>query len=121
MDALLAVLFLLLLVHAWRARTWPDRLARTGHRRWFVGRTLVADLLLPLAVLIGLPLAIGATGSTRPGDLAGGWAFVLWTLPDIGVALLVLAIVPLALGAWKLLVTWRRAVPAPAVGSASAA
>jgi hypothetical protein len=120
-DLLLAVFGLLLLIHAWRARTWPDRLARARHRRWFEVRTLVADLMLPVVVLLGVPLAIGATGSTRFGDLAGGWAFVLWTLPDIGAALLVLAIVPVVLGAWKLLATRRRGSPVPVVGSASAA
>ena len=90
-DALLALLVLLLAVHAWRARSWPERFRSGRHRRSLVARTSVADLVLPLLVLVGLPLAIGATGSTRAGDLPGGWAFLLWTLPDIGVAVLALA------------------------------
>ena len=88
--------------------------------RWLVARTIAADLVLPLAVLVGVPLAIGATGSTRPGDVAGGWRFVLWTLPDLGVALLVLAGVPLALGAWKLVAVRRTGRTATAAGGAAA-
>jgi hypothetical protein len=72
-----------------------------------VTRTIVADALLPAFVLISVPLAIGATGSASSGDILGGWRFVLWTLPDLGVALLVLSAVPLGLGAWKL-ATWAR-------------
>lgn len=119
-DAVLAALAGLLLLHAWRARTWPARLARTRHRRWLIARTVAADLIVPLAVLVGVPLAIGATGSTRAGDLVGGWRFLLWTLPDLGLALLVLALVPLGIGAWKLMAARRSAlVPAPAGGGAA--
>jgi ABC-type proline/glycine betaine transport system permease subunit len=65
----------------------------------FLGRTFVADLLLPFAVLVGVPLAIGMTGSSAAGDVVAGWRFILWTLPDLGVALLALAGVPVFLGA----------------------
>jgi CubicO group peptidase (beta-lactamase class C family) len=107
-DAILLVLVGLLVVHAVRARTWAARLAASRHRGLFLGRTVLADLILPLAVLIGLPLAIGSTGSSPPGDVIAGWRFVLWTLPDLAIALLVLATVPLILGGLKLGGVWTR-------------
>ena len=105
-DAILLLLFALLVVHALRARTWATRLSSSRHSGLLVGRTIVADLILPLALLIGLPLAIGSTGSSPPGDVIGGWRFVVWTLPDLGTALLILAIIPLILGALKLSWVW---------------
>lgn len=50
----------------------------------------------------GLPLAIGATGSTHPGDVVGGWRFLLWTLPDLAASLALLAVVAMMLGIAKL-------------------
>ena len=79
-DLLLAVLVGLLLVHAWRSRTWPDRWRRACSRRLLGARTVGADLVLPVTVLIGIPLAIGATGSSSAGDVFRGWAFLVWTL-----------------------------------------
>ena len=107
LDLLLAVLVGLLVVHAWRSRTWPDRWRGDGSRRLLGARTVVADIVLPVAVLIGIPLAIGATGSSSAGDVFRGWAFLLWTLPDMAVALLVLAAVPLALGLRKVIAVAR--------------
>ena len=63
--------------------------------------------MLPVTVLIGIPLAIGATGSSSAGDVFRGWAFLVWTLPDVAVALLVLAVVPLALGLRKVIAVAR--------------
>jgi hypothetical protein len=79
---------------------------------------VVADLILPLAALIGLPLAIGAIGSTPAWDVPAGWRFLLWTLPDLGYAVLLLAVIPLAIGAVKLAMVVRdraggRAAAAP--------
>ncbi len=114
-DGLLVLLAALLVVHLARARTWSIRLGRTRHRRLFLARAIIADGLLPLAVLVGLPLAIGAIGSTSPGDVIAGWRFVLWTLPDIAVAVLTLSIVPLVVGVLKVAnqgPLHRRAVPA---------
>jgi CubicO group peptidase (beta-lactamase class C family) len=101
LDVLLATLVALLVVHVWRSRTWPDRWRRAGSSRLLGARTVGADLVLPVTVLIGIPLAIGATGSSSAGDVFRGWAFLVWTLPDVAVALLVLAVVPLALGLRK--------------------
>ncbi len=103
-DIALAVLGGLLVVHVWRARTWPGRWAAAtgGRRRTLAVRTIVADLVLPLAVLVGLPLLVGSSGSTHAGDVLESWRFVLWTLPDLGGAVLVLAGVPLLIGAAKL-------------------
>jgi CubicO group peptidase (beta-lactamase class C family) len=102
LDAIIIVLFGLLVIHVLRARTWPVRRLTSRHPRVFLARLLGADLLLPLVVLVGLPLAIGAMGSSPPGDVIGGWAFLLWTLPDLAVALLILSAVPLMVGAAKL-------------------
>ncbi len=103
-DAVLVLLAGALGLHVWRGRTWRRRWAsRHGAGgRWLAIRTVLADLALPLVVLVGLPLLVGLTGSSRPGDLLGGWRFVAWTLPDLAAALLVLALAPLALGGWKL-------------------
>ncbi len=102
LDAILVALAALLAVHAIRARTWRRRIGASRHRRLLVGRTIVADLVLPAAVLLGVPLWIGSTGSSAAGDIAGGWRFVLWTLPDLGGALLALALGGLAVGGAKL-------------------
>ena len=102
-DGLLLVLLALLAVHAARARSWRDRLRTGAHSRLLLARTVVADALLPLGVLLGLPLAIGATGSTHPGDGVGGWRFLLWTLPDLAASLALLAVVGMMLGIAKLL------------------
>jgi hypothetical protein len=101
-DALLLVLIGSFLVHAARARTWRRRLEGTAHPVPFLGRTVVADALAPLAVLVGLPILIGTTGSSPPGDVVGGWRFLAWTLPDIAAVLLVLAVGSAALGVLKL-------------------
>jgi CubicO group peptidase (beta-lactamase class C family) len=100
-DAVLVLLAILLIVHVARARTWSVRLDQSGQRGWFVARAIFADAALPLGVLIGVPLVIGATGSSPPGDVIAAWRFVFWTLPDIGVALLCLSIVPIAVGMLK--------------------
>jgi CubicO group peptidase (beta-lactamase class C family) len=105
-DAIILVLAGLLVVHGARARSWSKRLARARNRKLFLARTFVADLLLPLAVLVGVPLAIGMTGSSAAGDIVAGWRFMLWTLPDLGVALLALSIAPVTLGAVKVAL-WR--------------
>ncbi len=109
LDAALIALAVLLLVHALRARTWNRRWRDVTGRRMLAARTVLADLVLPLVVLVAAPLWIGSTGSTAAGDPLAGWAFALWTLPDLAVALIVLALVGLGLGAAKLV----------AVGSAS--
>lgn len=100
-DLLLVGLALLLLVHGARARSWRRRLGAARHPRLLLGRAVLADVILPAGVLIGIPLWIGATGSTRPGDVLGGWAFVFWTLPDVAWALFVLAFGALAIGLLK--------------------
>lgn len=101
-DLALLVLVALLALHVARARNWLARVHGSAHPRFLAGRTLIADLLLPLVVLAGLPLLIGATGSSRSGDVIGGWTFLLWTLPDIGATLLALAAGALLVGALKL-------------------
>lgn len=106
-DAILVGLLALLAAHVVRARSWARRLASTRHRAFFLARTFVLDFGLPLAVLIGVPLAIGATGSSRAGDVIAGWRFLTWTLPDLAISLLVLSIVPLMLGLAKLLAVAR--------------
>jgi hypothetical protein len=98
-------------VHAWRTRSWRRRFANTRHRGFMLGRSIVADAALPIAVLGGLPLLIGMTGSSPSGDVLGGWAFALWTLPDIAVTVLALALGGLLLGAIKL--TASRTQPCP--------
>ncbi len=101
-DLALLVLVALLAAHAVRLRTWRRRLAGARHPGLLVGRTILADLVLPVLVLIGVPLWIGSTGSSQPGNVLAGWRFMLWTLPDLAVALLVLAFGGLAIGAAKL-------------------
>ncbi len=102
-DGLLLVLLGLLAVHGARARTWRDRLRTAAHPRLLLARTIVADAVLPLVVLLGLPLAVGATGSTHAGDVVGGWRFLFWTLPDLAGSLALLAVVAVMLGIAKLL------------------
>jgi CubicO group peptidase (beta-lactamase class C family) len=108
-DGMLVLLGGTLAVHAWRGRTWRRRWAarRAARGRWLAVRTVVADGLLPFLVLFGLPLLVGMTGSTRPGDVLGGWRFVAWTLPDLAAAVLMLAAAPLVLGGWKLVAVVR--------------
>ena len=101
-DAVLLILVVAFAVHASRARTWRRRLATTDHRGWLVGRTVVADLVLPVAVLLAVPLWIGSTGSSPGGDVPAGWSFLLWTLPDVAATVLLLALGALALGTFKL-------------------
>ena len=104
LDAVLLILAGLLAAHVARARSWRHRLATSAHRRFFAGRTIVADLILPVGVLVGIPMAIGATGSSAAGDVIAGWQFVFWTLPDLALSLVVLSLVPLAVGVAKLTV-----------------
>jgi CubicO group peptidase (beta-lactamase class C family) len=101
-DGVLLALTLTLLVHMWRARSWASRLAAAPMRRWFIGRSVVADALLPLAVLLGLPMAIGALGSTPPGDVIAGWRFLAWTLPDLAAGVGLLCAGALLVGVLKL-------------------
>ncbi len=100
-DLVLLALIALLMVHAVRMRTWQRRLDGARRPGFIVGRTILADLVLPLVVLLGVPLWIGSTGSTQPGNVLAGWRFLLWTLPDLAVALLALAFVGLAIGIAK--------------------
>ena len=102
-DAALLLLVALFVVHLARVRTWPARLGQASHRRRFLTRSVVADGVLPLAVLIGVPLLIGSTGSSQAGDVASGWAFAIWTLPDLAWTGLLLAFGGLAVGCYKLL------------------
>jgi hypothetical protein len=102
-DVALLALLALLAVHVVRARTWRARLRRSGRPWLVIGRTILADAVLPAIVLLGVPLAVGATGSSAPGDVLAGWRFILWTLPDVGAAVVVLSVVPLTLGASKLI------------------
>jgi hypothetical protein len=118
-DLVLLVLIGLFLLHVARARTWQQRLDRTDRRRLFLARTFAADALAPLAVLAGLPLLIGATGSSPPGDVPGGWRFLAWTLPDIAAVLFVLAVGTAALGVFKLLAIRGRATVRGGLGPRS--
>ncbi len=102
-DAALLALLAALVIHAVRARTWRRRLAHGRRKGWLVARTVAADLVLPVAVLLGLPLWVGSTGSSPEADILAGWRFALWTLPDLAVAVLILGSCALALGAAKLL------------------
>jgi CubicO group peptidase (beta-lactamase class C family) len=83
------------------------RRQRSGRRvarpRVHVASIALASGLLPVAILVGLPLAIGLAGSAPPFDPIAGWRFVLWTLPDIGLSLLLIALALLAIGSMKLL------------------
>ncbi len=110
-DVVLLALAGLLVAHAWRARTWTRRwlTADRRGRRAMTVRTVLADLALPLAVLLGFPLLVGLAGSARAFDIVGGWRFTMWTLPDVGVTLLLLACVPLVLGTAKLVAVRRMA------------
>ena len=100
-DAILALLAAALVIHAIRSRSWWRRYASGSHRRRLVARTLLADLALPVVVLLGFPLWMGSTGSSPAGDVLAGWRFALWTSPDVAVACLVLAAGALALGGGK--------------------
>ena len=104
LDAVLLILAGLLAAHVARSLSWRHRLATSAHHRFFAGRTIVADFILPVGVLVGIPVAIGATGSSAAGDVIAGWRFAFWTLPDLAVSLVVLSLVPLAVGVAKLTV-----------------
>ena len=102
LDAVLLGLLALLAAHVVRAATWRARLRRSRRPWLVVGRTILADAILPATVLLGIPLAVGAMGSSPPGDVLAGWRFIFWTLPDVGAVIVVLSAVPLGLGALKL-------------------
>ena len=120
-DTAMLLLIALFAVHLVRARTWPSRLRQASHRRRFLARSVVADGVLPVAVLIGVPLLIGSTGSSRSGDVASGWAFAIWTLPDLAWTGLLLAFGGLAVGCFKLLAMRRPDRPAPRTATRAAA
>ncbi len=113
-DAILLLALVAFLAHLVRARTWRGRLAASTHRRSFVARAIVADGVLPACVLVGVPLWIGSTGSTRAGDVLGGWRFAAWTMPDIALPLIVFGVGAVAIGVAKL-VGSQRAAGVPAV------
>ena len=104
LDAILALLAAAFVIHASRSRTWRRRYAESSHRLRLVARTLVADLALPVVVLLGFPLWIGSTGSSPAGDVLAGWRFAFWTSPDVAASCLVLTLGALALGAGKVVV-----------------
>ena len=113
-DAVLLALVAAFIVHAYRARTWRRRMTEPGRHRFLMGRTVVADLILPLAVLVGVPLWIGSTGSSPAGDVPAGWRFIVWTLPDIALTLLAITLAALALGIVKIVSLRARATGLPA-------
>ena len=120
-DLVLLVLVALFAAHAIRARTWRRRLAAARHPRLLIARAILADLVLPLIVLLGIPLWIGSTGSSHPGDVISGWRFMLWTLPDLATTLLALAFGGLLVGVAKIVLV--QAAPprkAPGLGEQQA-
>ena len=96
------------------ARSWRRRLAATRHRRLFLGRTVAADGVSRRRPDRRAPVDRLA-GSSPPGDIARGWEFLLWTLPDVAAVLLVLACGAIVVGAAKLAAS-RSASPLIATG-----
>ena len=105
LDGVLLILAGLLAAHVARARSWRHRLATS---RLTVGSSRAERSWPTSSCQSGcwsaFRLAIGATGSSAAGDVIAGWRFVFWTLPDLALSLVVLSLVPLAVGVAKLTV-----------------
>jgi CubicO group peptidase (beta-lactamase class C family) len=103
-DAALLLLAAVLAIEALRLRGWRARLTRARGQRVALVPSVLVDALLPLAILLGLPVWISSMGLTPPDPLAT-WAFVMWTLPDIGGSLIAISAGLLIVGvvkAWQL-------------------
>jgi CubicO group peptidase (beta-lactamase class C family) len=106
-DAVLLVLCAVVVGRALHLRGWPRRTRtnRSGH--WAHLPWLVGEIVVPLAVLILFPQH--TTGLAVPWE---GWARFVFSVPDLGYALLVLCLGLLAVG----LVRLGRTLGRPATG-----
>lgn len=102
-NAMLAVLALGVAIQALRLRTWRARLQQARSRRLFLARSIIADALLPLTILFGLPLLMQVT---RSAPFLQAWQVFALQLPDLAFTLLGVAISLLVIGIVKLV--WRR-------------
>ncbi len=118
-DLGLGILVALTAIHAIRLRTWRRRFAASRHPSRILGRSVVADGLVPLAVIVGLPILLGMTRTVPPFDPIAGWRLLTWTLPDVAFSLLGVSGALIVVGATK--VAWLLAERAPSVAVAPAA
>jgi hypothetical protein len=90
-DVVLLLFGGVVVVEAVRIRGWRRRVTRALRPRLALLPSLLLDVALPLAILVGVPLWVGTTGTARPLDVIGTWAVALWTLPDVAASLLLLS------------------------------
>jgi CubicO group peptidase (beta-lactamase class C family) len=103
-DAVLLAIVLGTVVHAAKLRSWRTRLGGFSSRQGVVVKLLLADGLLPLMILLGLPLLIQLLNIA---SFQEAWPFLTMTLPDIAWTLLLVAVVLLISGIAKIWMGWR--------------
>ncbi len=103
-DAVLVGLFALALWPLLRLRRWEERLRQQHHAgRWRpvrVGLRLVGEFVVPLTLLIGARLLLGALDALS-------WAEGLLLFPDVGAWLWVISLLVLLTGATRLVLLLR--------------
>lgn len=118
-NAVLLLLSGTTLLKAAGLRTWRARFDRSlangkSSAGWFLTRSLALDLILPVVILVGIPLASVAT---RSYPFWQAWPNNLYTLPDIGYTLLGVAISLLLIAVSKLAILSKRNGPAASPAS----
>jgi CubicO group peptidase (beta-lactamase class C family) len=96
-DAFLLVLFALLVTRALHLRRWLQRTSSERYGALIRLPWLVGEIVVPLAILIVFPQQ--TTGLTSVWD---GWERFVFSVPDLGYALLVLCLGFLAVGLLRL-------------------
>jgi CubicO group peptidase (beta-lactamase class C family) len=97
-DAILLAVLWGTIVHASELRSWRARLSASTSRRRLVAKSLLADGILPLMTLIGIPLLMQVLNIA---DFKQAWSFLVLTLPDIAWTLLFVAVILLLIGVAK--------------------
>jgi CubicO group peptidase (beta-lactamase class C family) len=102
-DAVLLAFVLSTVVHTAGLRSWRARLGGSRSRQKVVVKLLLADGLIPVMILLGLPLLIQLLNIA---SFQEAWPFLMMTLPDIAWTLLLVAVVLLVTGLVKVWMGW---------------
>lgn len=98
-DAVLLLILTSVVLNAISLRQWQQRIKEGPRRRSLVARALLANGLLPLAIVLGFPLLLRGLGFST---FFGAWPFLFTTLADIASVLIIAAIALLLVGLIKL-------------------